>query len=290
MSSGTPLYQNLDTEFVNLWSLLRKLTQQGFIGRVHVELPDYSADVFLDGSSTPLVREIDRAANTETIEQGLLHRVVLRARETPGVINVFAGADEAKTQTPPAVTSEYQTTFDRSRAADSNILPETSEAMSHAISNPVTHDQPAAPLEVHEDVYRSGSYEDWPAILVASGELIGAVERGVNAAGGDFAALFGAVRLELADDYVFLDPLAQTLHYSDGVVSLKTQPAVSVFVAGLSEALRRTVNLVALGDRERRVRERIALEMLPVARRRTDALERSGLRPQLDRIAGTIVI
>jgi hypothetical protein len=290
MSSGTPLYQNLDTEFVNLWSLLRKLTQQGFIGRVHVELPDYSADVFLDGSSTPLVREIDRAANTETIEQGLLHRVVLRARETPGVINVFAGADEAKTQTPPAVTSEYQTTFDSSRAADLNILPETSEAMSHAISNPVTHDQPAAPLEVHEDVYRSGSYEDWPAILVASGELIGAVERGVNAAGGDFAALFGAVRLELADDYVFLDPLAQTLHYSDGVVSLKTQPAVSVFVAGLSEALRRTVNLVALGDRERRVRERIALEMLPVARRRTDALERSGLRPQLDRIAGTIVI
>src|ERR1043166_1959956 len=110
MSSGTPLYQNLDTEFVNLWSLLRKLTQQGFIGRVHVELPDYSADVFLDGSSTPLVREIDRAANTETIEQGLLHRVVLRARETPGVINVFAGADEAKTQSEEH-TSELQSRF-----------------------------------------------------------------------------------------------------------------------------------------------------------------------------------
>jgi len=290
MSSGTPLYQNLDTEFVNLWSLLRKLTQQGFIGRVHVELPDYSADVFLDGSSTPLVREIDRAANTETIEQGLLHRVVLRARETPGVINVFAGADEATTQPTPAVTPEYQRTFDRSRAADSNILPETPEAMSEAISNPVTHEQAAAPIEGREDVYRSGSYEDWPAILTATGELIGAVERGVNAAGGDFAALFGAVRLELADDYIFLDPIAQTLHYSDGVVSLRTQPAVGVFVAGLSEALRRTVNLVAFGDRERRVRERIALEILPVARRRTDTLERSGLRPQLDRIAGTIVI
>ena len=65
---------------------------------------------------------------------------------------------------------------------------------------------------------------------------------------------------------------------------------VGVFVAGLCEALRRTVNLVALGDRERRVRERVALEMLPVARRRTDTLERSGLRTQLDRIAGTIVM
>jgi hypothetical protein len=290
MSSGTPLYQNLDTEFVNLWSLLRKLTQQGFVGRVHVELPEYSADVFLDGSSTPLVREIDRAANTETIEQGLLHRVVLRARETPGVINVFAGGDEASTQTPAVVTSEDQTNFDSSRASDSDSLPEAPAAMSEAVSNPVTHEQTATPIAVNEDVYRSGSYEDWPAILVASGELIGAVERGVNAAGGNFAALFGEVRLELADDYIFLDPFAQTLHYAEGVVSLKTQPAVGVFVAGLSEALRRTVNLVAFGDRERRVRERVALEILPVARRRTDTLERAGMRTQLDRIAGTIVM
>src|SRR6478672_6505657 len=102
MSSGAPLYQNLDTAFVNLWSLLRKLTQQGFIGRVHLELEDYSADVFLNGSSTPVVREIDRTANTETVETGTLHRVVLRARGTPGTINVFAGSDEATVEQSPA--------------------------------------------------------------------------------------------------------------------------------------------------------------------------------------------
>src|SRR4051812_26581101 len=102
MSSGAPLYQNLDTTFVNLWSLLRKLTQQGFIGRVHVELEDYSADVFLDGSSTPVIREIDRTANTETVETGTLHRVVLRARGAAGTINVFAGADEATVEQSPA--------------------------------------------------------------------------------------------------------------------------------------------------------------------------------------------
>src|ERR1041385_5960477 len=175
MSSGTPLYQNLDTEFVNLWSLLRKLTQQAFIGRVHVELPDYSADVFLDGSSTPLVREIDRAANTETIEQGLLHRVVLRTRETPGVINVFAADDEATTQ-PTPLTSEEQTNFDSSSATH---LPKATDTTTNPVSRPETNERPAAPSDVHTDVYRRGSYEDWPAILVASGELIGAVERGV---------------------------------------------------------------------------------------------------------------
>src|SRR2546429_7234286 len=94
-SKSTVLYQNLDTSFVNLWGLLRKLTQDGFIGRVRVELKDYSADVFMTGSSTPLVHEIDRATGTDTLEEAALHRLVLRARETPGKITVFEGPNEA---------------------------------------------------------------------------------------------------------------------------------------------------------------------------------------------------
>jgi len=300
MSSGTPLYQNLDTTFVNLWSLLRKLTQQGFIGRVHVELEDYSADVFLDGSSTPVVREIDRTANTETVETGTLHRVVLRARGTPGTINVFAGADEAKVEQPsvaslqpetPAETSVEPTGFQTSTTD-----PDISEAAPPtATRKPETDFEippppPASPSGVVEAVYRSGSYQDWPAILTVSGELIGAVERGVNAAGGNFASIFEAVRLELADDYDFLDPFAQTLRYSAGVVWLRTEPAVSVFVSGLSETLRRTVNTVAIGERARRIRERIALEMLPVVRKHAEVIERSGWRAHLDRIVGTTVM
>src|SRR6266496_2346278 len=94
-SKSTILYQNLDMSFVNLWALLRKLLQGGFIGRVRVELKDYTADVFMTGSSTPLVHEIDRAAGTDTLEEGALHRLVLRAREAPGTISVFEGYDEA---------------------------------------------------------------------------------------------------------------------------------------------------------------------------------------------------
>ena len=71
-SKSTVLYQNLDTSFVNLWGLLRKLTQDGFIGRVRVELKDYTADVFMTGSSTPLVHEIDRATGTDTLEEAAL--------------------------------------------------------------------------------------------------------------------------------------------------------------------------------------------------------------------------
>jgi len=73
-------------------------------------------------------------------------------------------------------------------------------------------------------------------------------------------------------------------------VTLKDEPSPSAYVAGLSELLRRIVNKVAQGDRARRMRERIALELAIVARKQSDALERSGFHDQLDRIAGTKVI
>jgi hypothetical protein len=123
-----------------------------------------------------------------------------------------------------------------------------------------------------------------------SGELIGAVERGINASGEDFGLLFNAVRLELADDYGYLDPMSNALIYSDGVASLAYDVPEAIYVSGLSEALRRTVERVAVGDRARRVRERIALELLGVARKRREALEHSKFGLQLDRIAGTKVI
>src|SRR5258708_35769623 len=101
-SKSRVVHENLDTAFVNLWALLRNLSQRGFIGRVRVELKDYTADVFMTGSSTPLVHEMDRAAGTDTLEEGALHRLVLRVREAPGTITVFEGPDEAVAAQPNA--------------------------------------------------------------------------------------------------------------------------------------------------------------------------------------------
>src|SRR5258708_13848451 len=94
-STSRVLFENLDTSFVNLWALLRHLSQRAFVGRVHVEMDDYSADVFLTGSNIPLVHEVDRAAGTDVLEEAAMHRLVLRVRESPGTISVFEGADEA---------------------------------------------------------------------------------------------------------------------------------------------------------------------------------------------------
>src|SRR6185436_9029314 len=94
-SPARVLYENLDTSFVNLWALLRYLSQRSFVGRVHVELENYSADVFLNGREVPLVHEVDRDAGTDVVEDAALHRLVLRVRESAGSITVFEGVDES---------------------------------------------------------------------------------------------------------------------------------------------------------------------------------------------------
>jgi len=192
-SKPNPLYQNLDTTFVNLWSLLRNLSQRGFIGRVHVEAKDYSADILLNGSSTPLVHEIDRAAGTDTTEEGALHRVVLRARETPGTISVHEGAHEASSQQngADAIAVAADVRLEESAPPvkpDYFAPPEQLPAPS--ASHPV--DQAPSPAQIDEDIYPTGSYQDWPAILSTTGELIGAVERAVTASGENFKVLLTA--------------------------------------------------------------------------------------------------
>lgn len=134
--------------------------------------------------------------------------------------------------------------------------------------------------------------EDLAAI---GGALIGAVERAVVGTGADFGGLFRAVRLELADDYLFLDPFALDpstgrFEYSSSLVTVSPELPSGTYVAGISEALRRVVDRVATGDRARRIRERVGLELALVARKQGPALIRSGFRTELDRIAGTKVI
>jgi hypothetical protein len=131
---------------------------------------------------------------------------------------------------------------------------------------------------------------DWSEVVKASGELIGGVERALTGAGADFAALFQATRLELADDYTFLDPLSSGFEYANSQATVTHQLPPHTYVAGLSEVLRRVVEKVATGDRARRVRERVALELALLARKRKELLTRSGFQAQFDRIAGTKVI
>jgi hypothetical protein len=297
MSSETnpkPLYENLDTTFVNLWSLLRNLTQRGFIGRVRVELQDYSADILMTGSSTPLVQEIDRTGGVEQRKEGALHRLVLRAGETPGTINVYEGPSESARR--PAPTTHNPAPPPRAVTERGNVSPPGDlqtgaerETFSFEVESPAERSIPPVPRH-DESSPDAASEADVPTATMIAGELIAAVERALRAAGADFDSLFHTTRIELADDYSFLDPLSSDFTYANGAVTLDDRVPSGSLTSGLSEALRRLTDKVAVGDRERRVRERVALELLSVGRRRKRALEHTGFHQHLDRIAGTKVM
>jgi hypothetical protein len=265
------LYQDLDTSFVNLWGLLGYLSRQSFVGRVHVELSDYSADVFLDGADTPLVHEIDNVAGTDVVEEAALHRLVLRVRESMGKITVYEGADEAVAPQPQAVASSI------SPAA----TPESTRS-----SDEKDGDAGAETTGLHEATPTADEHQ----IIKLSGALIAAVEHAATSQGANFAGLFRDARVALGDDYTFLDPMSGSFHYENSSVTVEGGDVPQGFVTGLSEGLRRVVDQMATGERPRKTRERVALELARVARKNGEVVSASGFKDQLDRIAGTKVI
>lgn len=249
------IYKNLDTAYVNLAALLRYLQQRGFNGRVHVLLDEYDADVYLKAGSSPRVREKDHTTGRLAGGDDALQRLLVRAQEAGGLISVYADASEEGAGN----GAESEEPKDAAKTDEAHAEPVSEEA-------------------------------EWAKLLKASGDLIGTVERAVLGAGADFEKIFRAARIELADDYSFLDPSSTLFNYKNGVAELHKTQNMKMFLAGMTECLRRVVNLAAAGPRGRSVRERVALALAVLARRQHSKLEHFGFSQQLDRIAGTKVL
>lgn len=256
-TNSRALHENLDTAYVNLAALLRYLRQREFTGRVHVQLVEYEADVYLNAQGAPRVRELDHATGREAEGEEAMQRLLVRAVEAGGLVSVYAGEDETASdaQTPLALPNFD---IDFGGEPEAQLTPEQQE---------------------------------WRDLLRVSGEVMAAVERAALSAGVDFETLLRAARLELSDDYAFLDPLAGRFEYqTGGFVSLHAWPSPDAYVVSICECLRRVVAKMAAGELEGRLRERVALELAVLARRRQSQLMRFKLIQQFDRIAGTRVL
>lgn len=251
-AKSRPVHENLDTAYVNLGALLRYLQGREFTGRIHVELDEYDADIFLSPGAGPAVRETDHATGRSAEGEEALRRLLVRASSPGGLVSIYEGAAED------------------ARASSSGEDEEDEEA--------------GAALTKDE--------AEWRELLRLSGELIATVERSAASVGADFSATFRSVRLGLAEDYPFLDPTAGRFEYVNARVRLGIRPSVNAYVQGLAECLRRVVERLAAGPARSggRLRERVALELAVLARRRQTRLAHFKLTPQLDRIAGTKVL
>jgi hypothetical protein len=254
--------ETLDTSFINLGALIRFLRQQNFVGRVKVVLEEYEADVFLNGADEPSIWEKNHATGRGAQGKDAMERLLVRARDPGGLITIYEG---------PAETAGVD---------DHSVMPTESRGIPETLEVP--RDMPPAATPVLP------SETDYDELLMASGELIASVERAALSVNEDFATHFHSALIAMGDDYPFLDPTSGGFQYSNGRVEMSDRPAPSDFVSSLTESLRSVVSNLSDGKAGARFRERVAIELAVVARRKENAFAQ--FTPHLDRIAGTRVL
>ncbi len=84
-----PIHQNLDTSFVNLSALIKYLRRRQFLGSVKIQLNGYNANIELREDNQMNVREHDQISGRISTGEEALQRLLIRAREPGGTINVF---------------------------------------------------------------------------------------------------------------------------------------------------------------------------------------------------------
>jgi hypothetical protein len=312
------LHQNLDTAYVNLAALLRHLQQRDFEGRVHVEMDEYDADIYLAARSRPRVRERDHVTGRVADGDDALQRVLVRASEPGGLVSVFEGEAE------PAGWEDWRGPMPPARAGvasaaaarDAGLTPEEIDrrnvlqlsgeliaSVERAVSAASSQRGGAGESDARkggDDARESGDVRensdareggiarkdsDARAGLAARGE--GGDARRDTGAGGDFAAHFREARAELAERFPFLSSLSSCVEYVGGEARLSRAVEIAEFVEGVCAALRAVVERAAReGDDARGVRREVARELAALEGRRPRALARFRFSQQLERIAG----
>ena len=262
-------FDSLNTSYVSLSGLIRHLREQEFAGSIHVVLNQYEAEIRLNGKGVAAVSEIDPATRRASQTEGAMERMLVHAREPGGTITVYE-----KEGVPEGSSDEEIKSTANSAEVDDEVTA-TSAFQSQFPSATAT------PSEAPDTI-------DWEDLLEVGSKLIASVEWAVQSLGADFDSDFRMARIELGDDYPFLDPSGKGLTYANKVIKLSDQPSRNAFVTGLSECLRRIVNKRANGKQGKRFRESVAIELAVTARMRPKGMGK--FTAQLDRIAGTRVL
>jgi hypothetical protein len=95
-----PIHQNLDTSFVNLSALVKYLRRRQFVGCVKIQLNGYQAEIHLKEDNQLSVREHDKISGRIADGEEAFQRLLIRAREPGGSINVYQAGEPAEAVKP----------------------------------------------------------------------------------------------------------------------------------------------------------------------------------------------
>lgn len=285
------IHENLDTSFVNLSALVRYLRRRQFAGSVRVELSGYEAEINLTVTGEINVREHDRIAGRRAEGDEALQRLLIRAREPGGIVNVYQEIEES------AATIETAATENFTAAEPTDAALAVGAAMPHTNGNSksaqtVEENQPSKlPLEFTNRVEAqarraSVSPQEWQTLVNLTAELLQTVDRPLADASLDFTAAFEKARTEISGDYPFLNPKAEVFDYKDGKIIVRRQINAKLFAASINEALRRILEKLGRNPKFSNVHRIINRNILALIERRRPLYDKFSITPPLEKIIG----
>jgi hypothetical protein len=302
-----PIHENLDTSFVNLSALLRYLQRRQFVGRLRVELSGYEADIHLLEGNKMQVREHDRIAGRIAEGEPALQRLLIRAREPGGTINVYQMTVEAAKPAPPAeqIKPAAEIKASAGSLASAGSFPKTvsnGNSDGHQTNAPiVTQENPSLksnvslpnfPFDLTNEVEAKArqthqlSSSDWQTLLRLIGELLGTIDETLGGARLNFSAALVKVRAEIAPDYPFLNPASGIFEYASGKVSMREQASAKLFVASINEVLRRILEKLGSSRKFAEIYRAVVQKILALIQQRKPLYEKFFITPQLEKIVG----
>lgn len=289
-----PIYENLDTSFVNVPALIRYLRRRRFAGRVRIELSGYEADVLLSAENQMRVREYDQIAGRVAEGEEALQRILIRSREPGGIVNVFQNV--AETEPVAEIFGEVKNVQTPKVSATTNGSPAPVDIFAnrnrvHSIPEPAQQpgktSLPNLPFEFSNRVeakakQKSLSPEEAKLLLKLLGELLGTADRALSLARLNFAGAYQKSCMEICADFPFL----MSLDYEKGRISVAEMPSANMFVAGVMEALRKILDKLAAHPKFEDVHRFTGQKLTALAQQRSDYYKRYGIETLLKRMLG----
>lgn len=308
-----PIHENLDTSFVNLSALVRYLRRRQFVGNVRVELSGYEADIVLTMGNQMRVREHDRIAGRIAEGEEALQRLLIRAREPGGIINVYQAITEngieqtpkivvEKVEKPVAIAPQKVENIPQIKPFANIKLPSAPQ-VSVVANNPQIETAvkipeakpsiklPDFPFELSNKFESKAkqtqiSPQDWQMLLNLTGELLATVDDCLKTANLNFTAAYQKSCAEVAGDYPFLSSNAGTFAYQNGNVKIQEQVNAKIFAAGINESLRRILEKLSANPKFAETHRATTQKILTLIHHRKPLYNQFSITPQLEKNLG----
>ncbi len=300
--NNRPLYENLDTAFVNLSALVKYLRHREFIGQVRVELNNYEADIVLLEGNKIKVREHDKISGRIAEGEEAFQRLLIRSRESGGTIHVYhavkqvqpekaQAAQKAKAPEIPKPTEKLEVKVSAAASSQNGNAVKSVKVAEPVKKQPAVPKHPKFPFDLSNRVEAKArqnklSDQDWQLLLNLTGELLGTIDKCLAEAKLDFKVAFTKARSEISADYPFLNPESKIFEYSSGKVLMHEEVSAKLFVASINESLRRIIVKLAANPKFAPVYRETAQKILALINQRQAHYQKFFIIPQLKKILG----